>query len=85
MIFISAVKVNHRTYRDELVEQIKAVGQELIDRAEQMVGPDVDLISNFDILISFDQGTIPTLNFSTTVLSKKNHELILQKYNKKEK
>lgn len=75
--------MKQKEYRGFLVEQIKAVGQELIDRAEQMVGPDLDLISDFNIYISFDQGGIPTIDFTTSILSKNNHKLIMNRYNTK--
>lgn len=77
-----ATVVKNRNYRDDLVEQIKAAGQELIDRADQMLGPEVDLISGFNIYISFGHGSIPEIDFTTTVLSKNNHKLILSRYDK---
>lgn len=70
-------------YRTHLVNQIKGVGQELIDRAEQMVSPDLDLISDFNISVSFDQEGIPVIEFSTSVISKNCWNLISNKYNKK--
>ena len=75
--------MKQKEYRGFLVEQIKAAGQELIDRAEQMVGPDLDLISGFNIYISFDQGDIPTIDFTTSILSKNNHKFIMNRYNTK--
>lgn len=39
-------------FRTELVELVKASGQELIDRAEEIVG-DTTMISDFDISIDF--------------------------------
>ena len=39
-------------FREKLVELVKASGQELIDRAEEIVG-DTTLISGFDISIDF--------------------------------
>lgn len=59
-----------KKYRDELVQQIKDAGQELIDRAEYIVAPDLDLISNFDISISFSQDEFPTIRFTTEVVNK---------------
>lgn len=37
-------------YRNALVQQIKDAGQELINRAESMVHPENDLITDFSIL-----------------------------------
>lgn len=36
-------------YRNALVQQIKDAGQELINRAESMVHPENDLITDFSI------------------------------------
>lgn len=70
---------NKKNYREQLVAYIKDAGQELIDRAEQMVGPDTDLISNFDIHISFPQdcGSIPVIEWTTEVISKNAHKRYL--------
>lgn len=57
-------------YRDELVQQIKDAGQELINRADTMVHPDLDLITNFSIIINFDQERFPEITFSTSVVNK---------------
>ncbi|MBQ8237887.1 MAG: hypothetical protein IJZ39_07065 [Oscillospiraceae bacterium] len=66
-------------YRDKLVAYIKDAGQDLIDRAEQMVGPDTDLISEFNIHISFPQelGSMPIIEWSTEVISKNAHKRYL--------
>ena len=37
------------TYRDEVVQRIKEAGQELINKAESMVGPDLTLLISVDI------------------------------------
>ena len=37
-------------YRNTLVQQIKDAGQELINRAESMVHPENDLITDFSML-----------------------------------
>lgn len=42
-------------YRNTLVQQIKDAGQELINRAESMVHPENDLITDFSIVIHFEQ------------------------------
>ena len=43
-------------YNKELREQIKDVGRELIDRADQIVPPNSKAISGLDIRIEFPQG-----------------------------
>lgn len=59
-------------YRDELVQVIKDIGQEIIDRAESMVGQDVDMITDFGISVDIPQPMDgpPQLTWSTSVLVK---------------
>lgn len=60
--------------REELVKQIKDVGEELIIRAETLVPENLDLISDFYIDISFPQGDcvpIPEITVHTTVDAKR--------------
>ena len=45
-----------RPYNERLIEQVKALGQDVIDRAEDLVGSG-DLITDFDIWLRFPQGT----------------------------
>lgn len=75
-----SVKIENK-YRDELVANIRAVGQELIDRADQMVSPDLDMISDFEIHIHFDPSMhgFPTLTFQTAIAPKR----VIELYNKK--
>ena len=70
----------HQKYRDELVRLIKDAGQELIDRADQMVSPGVDLITSFDIRIHLGNGFrdgSPTIEWTTQVVNKNTHERLL--------
>ena len=57
-----------RRYREKLVQQIKYAGEELIKRADTLVHPDLELITDFDITLSFSQDCFPdfdiTLSFS---------------------
>lgn len=61
---------NNKKYREQLVQQIKDAGQELINRAETMVHPDLDLITDFYITLSFSQDSFPEVSFSTSVVNK---------------
>lgn len=45
-----------KPYREELIQSIKDAGQELIDRAEDMVPRDMEGVFDFDISISFPSG-----------------------------
>ena len=64
-----------KPYREELVQSIKDAGQELIDRAESMIGTGVDAITGFEIHISIypqtDAVRYPEIRFETSVLNKK--------------
>lgn len=57
--------------RKLLVDMIKATGQEIIDRAEQMVDEDSELISDFSIHCKFDQGDVPVIEWTTEVINSK--------------
>lgn len=63
------------TYRDKLVQLIKDSGQELIDRAEDMVGENLDAIASFTIHIDLPQDTDqvnwPYIEWTTKVINKK--------------
>lgn len=58
-----------KSYRDLLVQQIKDVGQELIDRAETIIPEGLTPISNFYMYINYPQFGVPTIQCTTEVLS----------------
>ena len=58
------------SYHDALVQQIRDAGQELINRAETMVHPENDLITDFSIMIRFKQDEFPTIDYTTSVVNK---------------
>ena len=70
---------NNKKYRDKLVQQIKDAGQELINRAETMVHPDLDLITDFYITLSFSQENFPEVSFSTSVVNKTTVDRLCKK------
>lgn len=70
---------NNKKYRDKLVHQIKDAGQELINRAETMVHPDIDLITDFYITLSFSQDSFPEVSFSTSVVNKTTVDRLCKK------
>lgn len=65
-------------YRDQLVEMIKASGQELIERAETMVAKDLELIGDLNIWIRIPnpRDTIPTIEWSIGTPIKKAYTLL---------
>lgn len=64
-----------RPYRDEVVQQIKEAGQELIDKAESIVGD--GLTGIIDVVITIQIGSItdcvnpPEINVNTTLVGEK--------------
>lgn len=56
-------------FRKQLVELVKASGQEVIDRAEDLVG-EGDALSDFDIWLRFPPDSIPTIEVSKSYCSK---------------
>ena len=62
-------------YTEKLVCLVKATGQDIIDRAEDIVG-DGELISDFTIRIRFPQNTgIPEIEVNKTFLSRETLNL----------
>lgn len=70
---------NNKKYRDKLVQQIKDAGQELINRAETMIHPDLDLITDFYITLSFSQENFLEVRFSTSVVNKTTVDRLYKK------
>ena len=76
--------MNPEEFRKMLVEMVKACGQEVIDRAEDLVG-NGDLISSFDIWLRFptDGRMIdgcPTIEVTREHCSKKAVDVLMEKY-----
>lgn len=57
-----------KEYRQKLTEQVKAVGQELIDRADDLVGNGGG-ISDFVLVLSFEQDGMPKIKLIREHLS----------------
>lgn len=70
---------NNKKYRDKLVQQIKDAGQELINRAETMIHPDLNLITDFYIALNFSQENFPEVSFSTSVANKTTVDRLYKK------
>lgn len=66
--------------RTRLVEEVKAIGQEIIDRAEDIVG-EGDLICDLTLMASFSDGPevrVPTLEITREQYSKHIHKLYME-------
>lgn len=72
--------MNNKLYRDELVARIKDAGQELIDRAEQMVSENTDLINSFSIYLRLDtEDQFPSIKWSIEVINKNSYNRLFMK------
>lgn len=84
-IRMATISVNNN-YRDKLVQQIKEAGQELIDRAEDMVSEGTELITDFSININIPQGKeympIPEISWTTEVVSKNTLDRLTENSNR---
>ena len=72
------------TYREELIQRIKDIEQELIDRADEMISENTELIANFYININnLDKMSgFPTIDWTTEVVNRNTSDR-LKKENKK--
>lgn len=62
------------SYRDELVRKIKEAGQELINKAESMIGKDLTSIETVNIYITLDTARefgeqIPEIRYDVSMLN----------------
>lgn len=76
--------MNSEEFRNMLVEMVKASGQEVIDRAEELVGSG-DLLTDFDIWLRFplDNGRVsgvPTIELTKSYLNKEGMNIIMKYY-----
>ena len=71
------------TYREELVQRIKDAGQELIDRADEMISEDTELIANFYININnIDKmSELPTIDWTTEVVNRNTGDRLKKENN----
>ena len=62
-------------YREKLTAMVKAAGQEVIDRAEDLVG-NGDLITDFNIWLRFPQNELPTIEVSREHIVKRSIDFL---------
>ena len=76
--------MNSEEFRNMLVEMVKASGQEVIDRAEELVGGG-DLLTDFDIWLRFPLDNdrvsgVPTIKLTKSYLNKEGIDTITKYY-----
>lgn len=65
-----------KNYAPFLVEMVKAAGQEIIDRAEDLVG-NGEMMTSFDIWLRFPQNEVPTIEVSREYFNKRGVSLYI--------
>ena len=78
--------MNPEKFRELLVEMVKACGQEVIDRAEDLVGNE-DGITSFDIWLRFPidgrmMDACPSIEVQREHYSKKAFDALMEEYTK---
>ena len=61
-----------------LVELVKACGQELIDRADDIVGS-TEMLTDFDIWITIPKDKIPKIRVDKEIASKNSWSVLMEK------
>ena len=64
-----------RPYNERLIEQVKALGQDVIDQAEDLVGSG-GLITDFDIRLRFPIGDFPTIEVTRSHASRRYFDIL---------
>ena len=64
-------------YREQLIELVKASGQEVIDRAEDLVG-NGELMTEFTIQLLFPHNEVPTISTTREYVSKKAMDVLIE-------
>lgn len=58
------------SYREEMIKRVKEFGQELIDRAEEIVPVEDSMVSEFSISSYFQKDEAPTFSVDVTYVNK---------------
>lgn len=64
--------------KEVLVELVKACGQELIDRADDIVGS-TEMLTDFDIWITIPKDEIPKIRVDKEIASKNSWSVLIEK------
>lgn len=67
--------IEKRTHNERLVEQVKALGQDIIDRAEDLVGSG-NLITAIDIRLQFAHDDLPTIEVTRSHASQRYLDIL---------
>lgn len=67
-VFNTATKMP--SYREEMIKRVKELGQELIDRAEEIVPAENSMVAEFSISSYFQKDEAPTFSVDVTYVNK---------------
>lgn len=70
--------MSNEEFREELVASVKALGETVVEMAEDLVG-NGELISDFNILLKFPMGEIPEITITRSHGSKEYIKMINEK------
>lgn len=63
--------------RSEFVQLVKAAGQEVIDRAEDLIGEDFDFLEDFDIWLRFPDDGAPKIEVTRNHTVRRSLDVLL--------
>lgn len=61
--------------KEKLIDLVKASGQEVIDRAEELVG-DGEMLTDFDIWLRFDEDRFPSIEVTKAYAVKNSFDVL---------
>ena len=64
--------------RQKLVKLVKVAGQEVIDRAEDLVGEDINFLTDFDIWLRFLDDGFPTVEVTRSHLVRNAYSVMME-------
>lgn len=67
--------------RSEFVQLVKAAGQEVIDRAEDLIGEDFNFLEDFDIWLRFPDDRVPQIEVTRSHTVRRSFDVLLEDKN----
>lgn len=67
--------------RSEFVQLVKAAGQEVIDRADDLIGEDFNFLEDFDIWLRFPDGEVPKIEVTRSHTVRRSIDVLLEDKN----
>ena len=63
--------------REKLLNLVKAAGQEVIDRAEDLVGEDINFLTDLDIWLRFPEKSIPEIEVTRSHSVRRAYDVLI--------